>query len=284
MIKFKIYKEHGALNSVDVLSAVSNGLSKMGFSVVDKGEDIPVIWSVLWNGRMMPNRQIYNNFRSKNRPVMIIEVGNLSRGITWRISLNNVNLLGYFGEGHIDESRPQKLGFDLKPYNPKRKSAVLLASQHERSLQWEGMPSMSEWVAGTVQRIRKYTDREIVVRGHPRSRINYIPLDRTVTISVPKRLIDTYDDFDIDYGYHCVINHNSGPAVQAAIDGTPVICDSSSLAWPISDSLENVESITLKDRESWFLNLCHMEWTVDEIRQGIPFDRMKKYLYDNLSG
>jgi hypothetical protein len=70
------------------------------------------------------------------------------------------------------------------------------------------------------------------------------------------------------------VNHNSGPAVQAAIAGVPIICDSSSLAYPVSDKFENIENIALPDRQEWFLKLCHTEWTVEEIAQGIPLQRL----------
>ena len=40
---------------------------------------------------------------------------------------------------------------------------------------------------------------------------------------------------------------------------------------------EDIEKITLPDREEWFNRLCHTEWTVDEIRQGIPLKRLEKY-------
>jgi hypothetical protein len=73
-----------------------------------------------------------------------------------------------------------------------------------------------------------------------------------------------------------VINHNSGPAVQAAINGTPTICDPSSLAFPMSEKWENLENPQLPNREDWFLKLCHTEWTVDEIAQGIPINRLAK--------
>ena len=94
---------------------------------------------------------------------------------------------------------------------------------------------------------------------------------------------NTYDDFNILYGYHCVINYNSGPAVQAAIQGVPVLCDSSSLASPVSTSWETLENPQLPDREEWFLKLCHTEWTVKEIAQGIPLRRLLPEIVKKIS-
>jgi hypothetical protein len=272
-MRFKLHKTHGALNSAPVFAALEQGIKNTGFSVVDSGQDVDVIWSVLWHGRMQANQLIYNQCRTKRKPVMIIEVGNLIRGTTWRISLDHIHGLGIFGNNeNLDKFRPTVLGLNLKPLNQKRNNKILIACQHERSLQWEGQPSMAEWAKRKVAEIRKFTEKDIIIRPHPRSPFT---LNMTgVQVEQPKKIPNSYDSFDIDYNYHCVINHNSGPAVQAAINGIPVICDSSSLAFPVSEQIENINNPTLRDRDEWFLKLCHTEWTVDEISKGLPIQRL----------
>jgi hypothetical protein len=274
-MRFKLYREHGALNSGPVFDAFEQGVSALGHSVVDHDEDIAVIWSVLWWGRMLANKKIYEKCQAENKPVIIIEVGNLSRGETWRLCFNNINGLGEFGNSDdIDANRHEKLGIFLEPEQKKRRGEILIACQHEQSLQWEGQPTMRQWAEGMVAKVRQLTDRRIIVRPHPRS---LFPLKIPgIIFETPNRVPNTYDGFDIFYNYHCVINHNSGPAVQAAIAGIPVICDSSSLASPVSGNFENLEKISLPDRTEWFAKLCHTEWTVDEISQGIPLSRLLK--------
>jgi hypothetical protein len=272
-MRFKIHKDNGALNSAPIFAALEQGIKNTGFSVVDSGQDVDVIWSVLWHGRMQRNQLIYNQCRAKGKPVMIIEVGNLVRGSTWRISLDHIHGLGIFGNSeNLDKSRPSVLGLDLKPLNQKRNNKILIACQHERSLQWEGQPSMAEWAKRKVAEIRKFTEKDIIIRPHPRSPVMLNTVG--VIVEQPRKIPNSYDSFDIDYSYHCVVNHNSGPAVQAAINGVPVICDPSSLAFPVSDQIENIDSITLPDREDWFLKLCHTEWTVPEIVEGTPIRRL----------
>lgn len=268
----RLYREYGSLNSSPVFDAFEEGAKSLGWDVNDP-EGIPVIWSVLWAGRMAPNQRVYQDAKNKNKPVIILEVGNLKRNDTWRISLDNINGNGHFGDSiSLDFSRPRKLGLSLQPPKTKRRREILIATQHQQSHQWKGMPRMDTWAKDTVNHLRQYTDRQIIVRPHPRSpfRTN-IP---GATLLFPKRIAGSYDDFDIDYNFHCVINYNSGPAVQAAISGTPIICDSSSLAWPVSDSIENIENISLPDREEWFLKLCHTEWTLNEIKTGEPLKRL----------
>lgn len=272
-MRFKIYREYGALNSVPVFDAVEAGLRRLGHEIVNNDEDIPVIWSVLWSGRMLGNKKIYDSAKASGKSVMIIEVGNFCRGKFWRISLNNINGHGFFGNTqNLDMDRPSKLGIICHPLKNKRNAEILIAAQHDKSLQWEGQPPLNRWVDLTVQKIRQFSDRSIVVRPHPRCKFSVN--SPRVRLEIPKKIPNTYDDFDIDYDFHCVVNHNSGPAIQAALQGTPIICHPSSLAYPVSDSIENIEKISLKDRQNWLVELSHTEWSIDEIKTGVPFNRL----------
>lgn len=276
-MKLRLYKEHGALNSPPIFAAFQQGIKNIGWETEQSSEAIPVIWSVLWSGRMRQNQHIYNFHRQRGTPVIIIEIGNLKRGNTWRISVNHVNNRGLFGNDvDCDPLRHEKLGVRLGEIKEKRKDAILVACQHQHSLQWEGQPPMRTWVQNTIAKLKKHTDRPIIVRPHPRSPFNIE--ERGITLEKPIKINHSYDDFNIDYGYHCVVNYNSGPAVQAAINGVPIICDASSLAWPVSGKIEEIEEISLPDRTEWFNKLCHTEWTLEEISQGIPLLRLEKYL------
>jgi hypothetical protein len=281
-MRFRLYREYGALNSVPVFNAFEQGVKSLGHEIVSNNEDVAVIWSVLWHGRMAANRAIYEKCIRQNQPVIIIEVGNLKRNELWRVCLNHINGLGIFGNTEqLDTNRPQKLGVQLESASTDRRGEILIATQHESSLQWSGMPTMRAWTENTITEIKKHTNRRIVVRPHPRSPFPVkIP---GVLLDSPRRVPNTYDDFNIFYNYHCVINYNSGPAVQAAIQGVPVICDSSSLAGELSEKLENIEKPVLPDRDEWFLKLTHTEWTVDEIAQGVPLQRLLPKIIEQIS-
>lgn len=277
MLKFKLYRQFGALNSKPIFDAFEKSIKFLGHQIVESGEDIPVIWSVLWNGRMMHNKIVYDSAASKNIPVVILEVGNLRRNITWRVCVNYTTGLGYFGnETDLDENRHRGLGIFLKEPVINRRPEILIATQHYKSQQWSGQPPTDLWINELVEKIRKYTDRKILIRPHPRSLIRLS--GKKYEIQTPKKINNTYDEYDIDYAYHCMINHNSGPSIQAAIFGTPVICDSSSLAYPVSCRIESIENLTLPDRKDWFNKLCHTEWTIDEISKGIPLSRIENFL------
>lgn len=272
-MKFKLHRNFGALNSKPVFDAVERGLIRQGHTVVDQDQDIDVIWSVLWHGRMSPNKHIYENNRAVGKKTLIIEVGNLFRNKTWRLSLDHIDATGIYGnKNQLDQDRPKKLGLVMGQQKLNRAKSILIAAQHNKSLQWQGMPSLTDWINNQITQLRTYTDRPIVVRPHPRCSLDG-PV-RGASIDYPKHIGGSYDDFDIHYDYHCVINHNSGPTVQAALNGVPIICHKTSLAFPVSDSMENIENIQLIDRDAWVIALSHTEWTVEEIAAGIPIVRI----------
>ena len=275
-MRFKLYRQHGALNSPEIFNAFQQGLLAQGHQVVDSNEDVAVIWSVLWNGRMAPNQHIYEKCVRENKPILIIEVGNLLRNTTWRICLNHINGLGEFGvEENLDPDRPKKLGVKLKPINENRHKEILIATQHQKSLQWKGMPSMADWTLKTIDEIRKYTDRTIVIRPHPRS-----VFDRTEFLDyefeTPQKISDTYDDFDLKFSYWTTVNYNSaGPAIQSLIQGCPVIVNETSLAYPCSNKYTDLDNPVIPDRTQWYVEIAHTEYTVDEIRSGHWYDRLQ---------
>ena len=68
-----------ALNSRPVMDAVLDCLVAAGIQLQENSweSDAAVIWSVLWNGRMAPNQQVYEHYRKQNKPVIVIDVGAL---------------------------------------------------------------------------------------------------------------------------------------------------------------------------------------------------------------
>ena len=272
-IKYKIYSQYGALNSPSVFQALAEGIRASGGELVESGEDIPIIWSVLWHGRMAGNRSVYELAKNQNKKVLIVEVGTLIRGKTWRLSFDHINSLGYFGNHqNLDQTRPKKLGVFLEEPMRLRRPEILIACQHEKSLQWESMPTTDQWVEQLISKIRKFSDRKIIVRAHPRCPLKRIPPG--CNYEQPQMIPNTYDDFDFKLNYHCIVNHNSGVGVHAGISSVPIIVDRSSLAYDVSNDYQDLENFQEKDRKDWFLKICHTEWLIEEIREGIPLKRL----------
>lgn len=240
--------------------------------------DAAVIWSVLWNGRMQANQAVYNHYRSQNKPVIIVEVGALYRGQTWKIAVNDITSRGYYGHTeNLDWDRPVKLNISLAT-QVQHTDEIVIAAQHPRSLQTANIKDMSTWVIQKIAKLQTITDRPIVVRPHPRARLQLHSLPAGVKIVHPQKLTNTYDSYDMHYRCHAVINHNSGPGMQAAIAGCRPVVDQSSLAAPVGVDINNIEQPYDVDRSRWLVEICHTEYTVEEIISGIWLKRIQSAL------
>ena len=269
-----------ALNSGPVLEAMLSSLQQAGHTCVahdlnDSADcDAAIIWSALWHGRMAKNKAVYESYRTQNKPVIIADVGALYRGQTWKIALNHINRLGYYGHTeNLDMDRPRKLGISLA-LNLSRNPAILIAAQHRHSLQLDNQ-NHEEWVMDQCDAIRQVSDRPIVIRPHPRSPLMIATLNNTITIEKPAKIEGTYDSFNIHFDYHAVVNYCSGPGIQAAISGTRPIVGKYSLAGPVSITYENLDKPYDIDRDQWLVEICHTEYTVKEIKDGLWIRRLK---------
>ena len=285
-MRFKLWKEYGALNSKDVFSAferscITNGHNISNSDNIDDA-DCHVIWSVLFHGRMARNKDIWTRCRELRKPVIVLEVGGIKRGTTWKVGLNGINRDAYFGDSNNDDSRKRLLGLEVKPWRTSSKY-ILLCGQHDKSLQWQDMPRMSNWFLNTYEEIRKHTDRPIIFRPHPRCRLEHIERGlRHVTRQEPRHVNGTYDSFDMGFdNIHCTISYSSNPGIHSVIEGVPAFVSTHSLAYDVAndiDFLHDIEQPLMTDRTQWLNDYAHTEYTVDEISQGIPLKRLTDYL------
>jgi hypothetical protein len=268
-----------AQNSVPVMQAMLDSLRSAGHTVEPDSltADAAIIWSALWHGRMAPNKTVYENYRAQNKPVIVADVGALYRGETWKIAVNHINRLGYYGHTeNLNMDRPRKLGISLA-INLSKNPAILIAAQHRFSLQLANQ-NHEAWIMDQIEEIRKISDRPIVVRPHPRSPLNLATLNQTITIEKPQKIADTYDNFDMHFDYHAVVNYCSGPGIQAAISGTRPVVGIYSLALPVSVAIEDIDKPYDVDRDQWLIEICHTEYTVQEIKEGLWLKRLSQAL------
>jgi hypothetical protein len=242
--------------------------------------DIDVIWSVLWFGRMSRNREIWQRARKQNKPVIVIEIGGIRRGSTWRIGLNGVNRDAYFAPQGNDNARARKLKLSLQPWRTDG-DYILVCGQHERSQQWHKLPPMKNWAEQQIELLRTHTERPIVFRPHPRSPVHkFTKQFGNVTIQRPQKRKGSYDDFDMRFqGAWAVVSHSSNPGPHAILAGVPAFVSASSLAYPVGNTdYSQIESPLMPDRTQWLNDYAHTEYTLDEIKAGIPLTLLTEKL------
>ena len=274
-MRVSIFDQYGALNSAPVFAAVRAGLDQLGIkhNSMDSSADVAVIWSQLWHGRMKHNQGVWETFRNNNRPVVVVEVGMLRRGSTWKLGVNGTGNNAYYGRDLI-VGRAAQLRLEAKPWTNSGYN-IVIAAQRSDSQQWAGQPPTVAWLTETANAIRKYTDRPIIIRPHPRQRISDVP---GCVIEMPRPIPGTYDNFDYERCLStawAVVNHNSGPGSQAIMNGVPAFVHSSSLAAPVGNTdLSTINNPLRPDRTEWLERLAHTEWYTEEIASGLPLKRL----------
>lgn len=287
---FCLYTDYGALNSKPIFEAFAKSVTDAGHTVIYnepyrvmshyENYDVAVIWSVLWNGRMAQNKTVWEQNRLLNKPVIVLEVGGIKRGTTWKVGLNGINKDAYFGNATRGSNRAKRFGLELKPWRTEGEY-ILICGQHDKSLQWAGMPPMSQWVQKTITEIQQYTNRPIIFRPHPRCPLPHIEHEfKNVLRQDPRKLTGTYDDFDMKFdNIWATVSWSSNPGIHSIINGVPAFVGPSSLAWNVANaSLEDIEDPHMGAREEWLEEYAHTEHTIDEIAQGIPLNHLLNQL------
>tara|TARA_R110000787_G_scaffold283422_1_gene396183 strand:- start:25477 stop:26313 length:837 start_codon:yes stop_codon:yes gene_type:complete len=277
-MKFSLWTQYGALNSKPIFDAFANSLNSNGHVVVynDSSADINVIWSVLFNGRMAGNKAVWE----QQKPTIVLEVGGIKRGTTWKVGLNGINRDAYFGPSSNNNTRANELGLKLSPWKYTGEY-ILIAGQHDKSLQWKDMPSMATWVHDTITFIRAQTDRPIIFRPHPRCPLPAIEHDfKDVKRQTPKQIKNTYDDFDMQFdNIWATVSWSSNPGIHSVINGVPAFTGPSSLAFDVAEqNLRNIDNPLYGDRTQWLNDYAHTEYTIEEISQGIPLKHLTSKL------
>jgi len=189
---------------------------------------------------------------------------------------------GFYFDQHVDPSRWTKISQDLNITlkDPEtRKPNILICLQRNGGWSMKGLDSV-QWLNETILKIRKYSDRPIIVRPHPgdKKTENFLKLKiPRVYISNNKNLID-----DLKISWATVV-YNSSPSVASLIEGVPVfLTDPSpqdSQSYEVANlDLAKIESPVLPNRKLWIekLSMCH--WNFDELRSGEAWRFFRQYI------
>lgn len=195
---------------------------------------------------------------------------------------------GIYCDKDIDSDRWKKLSnnlnLSLKDWRTNG-DHILICLQRNGGWSMDGM-DVQDWAVKTINEIRKYTDRHIVIRAHPgdKDSVNYlnprmgrckIKFSKNVTLSYNKNLEDDLEDC------WAAVNYNSSPVVGAAIEGVPIfVMDParSQCTEVANTDLSLIETPLMPDRQQWVERLSMFHWNFEELRSGECWQHMKKYI------
>ena len=218
--------------------------------------------------------------KHKDKPLIVIETPLLCRTITQNHQYHRVGLnhfmrgLADFKNKNSKSDRFKKLNLKIKPWRNKG-DHILIVGQNMFDASLFGIDFVW-WVKNTIQFLRRHTDRDIVFRDHPENKdqmknlIDEYKWTKQVFYSNEGTI---YDDLK---NAHCTISYTSGSSIDSILAGIPVItCSEYNFLYPISShSLEDVENPKCGEREQLLYDLAYAQWSVDEIRQGKPWQHL----------
>lgn len=146
-----------------------------------------------------------------------------------------------------------------------------------------GNVSVVDWAADTILKLRKYTDRPIVVRPHPgdkhaRKYIGEFAKDgvlRDVVVSDPEIPLIR----DLKYCWAAVA-HNSSPTVGAALEGVPIFVTDPgrSQCRDIANcDLSQIETPVMPDRTAWLHRISQFHWSHADLVSGRCWSHMRQW-------
>jgi len=186
----------------------------------------------------------------------------------------------YFGDSP-DPSRwkqiSKDLGLSLKDWR-QNGIHILITTQRNGGWSMAGL-GVVDWLEQTVKEIRKYTDRPIVVRGHPgdKNAVKYLKSNKRYTVSKNPKLTQ-----DLQNAW-ATITYNSSPGVASAIEGIPLfVTDPNpkiSQAYDVANTnLSQIETPQIFERQQWIERLAMCHWKFQELQDGSAWRYMREYL------
>lgn len=161
--------------------------------------------------------------------------------------------------------------FDVfKPKSKTNGSKILIAPPTSKVFKHYDY-KVSQWISETIEKIKKFTDKEIIIRQKPRS-----------------RHVRIYKDIFVDQlkkeNIHCVVTFSSIVGIEAILNGFPVITLGPNAAAYLSESkIENIDSPYFPDDDKikehmLYLSACQFE--KEDFSSGYALKTINELQYD----
>lgn len=157
------------------------------------------------------------------------------------------------------DDRLKRLGVTLS--ERRYGSKIIIAAPDEKPCRFYGI-DQQQWINDTVNEIKKYTDKEIIVRSRAPNRI-----DRISTDPLSQVLVN-----DV----HALVTFNSVAAVESVLAGVPAFTLASThAAAPVANQdLSKIDDPYWADhnkRYAWASHLAYGQYHVSELKNGTAY-------------
>jgi len=187
-----------------------------------------------------------------------------------RIVKNNVQHLGLIEDRPSDRWKKLQEEFPrlVWPGWKKDGKAILIVTPSEKPCKFYGI-NADEWVTDTVETLKKYTNRKIIVRTKAKLRI-----DRSLRNTI-------YDQFDED-NIFALVTYNSIAATEAIAYGIPAftLAPNAASSMCLTD-LSKIETPYYPDSEEvrrWCCYLSYGQFNNEELADGTAWRILNEYV------
>jgi len=172
----------------------------------------------------------------------------------YRISKNALQLskiVSYY-DNHRCEFIFKELGIKILPWNHNRNGPIVLCLSSHHLYAYYGITAQ-QWIASTIAKIRKNTDRAITIRDKDLDPLN--PIKSEISNA------------------WCVVTHVSAAALDALLMGIPVITTGDCAASPLSATFQEIDSPSMAEgRAALFASLSWGQFTPAEMQSGLAWE------------
>jgi hypothetical protein len=180
------------------------------------------------------------------------------------------NAKGYTKNSPSD--RWEQLGIELKPWK-EGGEYVLIMGQHEIGISTQHV-DIVKWWEDTIYSIGLVLpEMPIKFRPHPNQKVfpkGKYELTQGTTI-----------EEDLEHAY-CTVARTTNGAVDSIINGVPVYTpDKACMAYDVANtSILRLENLEYPDRQQWANELAYSQWTISEMKQGLPWKHLRSFIQD----
>jgi hypothetical protein len=208
----------------------------------------------------------------QGRRLIVIESGFVRRGDYYQVGFGGFAGLADFRNAGSPSDRWESFGVPVHPWTiPYSGGAILVMGQLARDTQVQHSDHR-HWCRKTV---KFYDERgyNVFFRPHPREQ-------EPSSYGIDKKYIIGGKIANALRGARCVVTYNSTSAVDAILAGVPTITrHRGSIAYGVTGhnlELAFAPSLLKFQREAWLAEIGYAQWTLDEMRRGLPWQHLSR--------
>lgn len=170
-------------------------------------------------------------------------------------------------------------GVDVKPWRETGTHILILA---QRPKGFNMFTDQDDWLANTIETLRKHTQRPIMIRMHPGDGTRFKQIEKlqkrygdSISISEHEGIREALENC------WCCVGYASTPNVVSAIEGVPVYVEEPTKSWAQDvcfTDLSQIENPPMPDRSQWVHKIANIHWSNEEVISGKLWSAIKKYI------